>query len=264
MHLVLHFIKHFFTATRRGHGVHSPFIFQLCEEVFYNSNTFYDFEELQKVRQELLQNLNTIQIEDFGAGSKILNTKNRKIKDIAAHGVSKVHQAEMLFRLINFLKSQSIIELGTSLGLTTLYLAKANSKAKVFTIEGSKSLSEFASELAFKHDIKNIQFIHSKFDLALKQILEKNKTIDFLYIDGNHTYKATVEYFELALSKINNETVFIFDDIYWSAGMTKAWSEIKKHSLVTICIDTFYFGIIFFRKEVKEKIEIKIYLEWNL
>ncbi|MEO6302647.1 MAG: class I SAM-dependent methyltransferase, partial [Bacteroidia bacterium] len=151
-------------------------------------------------------------------------------------------------------------ELGTSIGLNTLYLAQANKNGKVITIEGSKNLVNFASTLAKKNKVKNIEFVHSTFDEALPAILNKLNYVDLLYVDGNHTYQATINYFNLALSKKNNSSVFIFDDIYWSPDMTKAWEEIKKHSSVTLSIDTFYFGMIFFKEEIKEKVDLKLFL----
>src|SRR3954466_10556001 len=122
-HQITAFIKHFFTARRKGHGIHSPFGYQLCEEVFYNANSFYDFITLQNVRRELLANDTAITIEDFGAGSKTFKGNTRLIKSIAAKGISSVKQSELLYKLINFLNCKTSIELGTSLGLNTLYMA---------------------------------------------------------------------------------------------------------------------------------------------
>ena len=139
-------------------------------------------------------------------------------------------------------------------------MANANKNGQVYTIEGSNSLFEFAKTLASKNNINNIEFIHSKFDEALPKVLQKINSLDLCYVDGNHTYEATINYFNLALSKKNNTSVFIFDDIYWSKGMTKAWEEIKKHPSVTLSIDTFNFGLVFFREEVKEKVGLKFYL----
>ena len=259
VHQIKHYIKHCLTAKSGGHGVHSPFAFQLCEEVFYNKNSFYDLEELQKIRKQLLNDITEVTVEDFGAGSKTFTSNKRKIKDLATNGISTQKQSETLYKLINFLNCNTIIELGTSIGLNTLYLAKANKNAKVITIEGSKSLIEFASASAKKNNISNIQFIEAKFDDVLPSLLQNNSA-PLIYIDGNHTYEATLRYFNLVLAKKDNSTVIIFDDIYWSEGMTKAWNEIKDNTMVTMSIDLFYFGMIFFKDEVKEKVELKMIL----
>ncbi len=259
-HQIKNFVKHYFVAKRNGHGVHSPFSYQLCEEVFYNRNHFYDFNELKKVRNSLLNDTSELLIEDFGAGSKTFRSNKRKVNEIAQKGISTSKQSEVLYKLINFLKCNTSIELGTSLGLNTLYMANANKTGKIISIEGSKSLNEFASTLAKKNNVQNIEFIHSKFDTALPELLNKLPSLDLLYVDGNHTYEGTLNYFKLVLEKKNNASVFIFDDIYWSPQMTKAWKEIQNHPAVTLSIDAFYFGLIFFREEVKEKVDLKFYI----
>lgn len=259
-HQILHFIPHFFSARRNGHGIHSPFAYQLCEEVFYNHYPFYDLNELGHIRTSLLTDDTTLSIDDFGAGSKTFKSKTRQVKDLAAKGISTVRQSEIFYRLINFLNCKSCVELGTSLGLNTLYLAKGNAAGQVTSLEGSPELSHFATALAQKANCTNISFINARFDAALPELLHSLHSLDLLYVDGNHTYDATLRYFELALHKKHNHSVFIFDDIYWSKGMTQAWREIKQNSSVTLSIDCFYFGLVFFRNEIKEKVDLKLYL----
>ncbi|MES2678589.1 MAG: class I SAM-dependent methyltransferase [Bacteroidota bacterium] len=260
LHLALSFIRHFFTAKRNGHGIHSPFAYELCEEVFYNQNSFYDFGELKKTRRELWENKTKIEVTDFGAGSKKFKSSERRISDIAINGISTTLQSEIFYKLINYLKLNCSVELGTSLGLNTLYFARANQLKPVVTIDGSKSLCDFAQALAEKHQVRNVQFINGKFDEVLPRLLETIPQPFFLYIDGNHTYEATIRYFNMVMQKKDNHSVIVFDDIYWSKGMTRAWEEIKKNTAVTLSIDAFYFGILFFRPEVKEKIDLKIWL----
>lgn len=254
------YVKHYFMATRKGHNVHSPFAYKLCEEVFYNTSVFYDFEILKSIRSSLLKDESELIIEDFGAGSRNFSGNKRKVNEIAAKGISPVKQGELLYKLINYLNAQTIIELGTSVGITSLYLSLANKQAKVYSIEGSNELSLFAKELAKNNRVLNCTFINAKFDLALPQLLNELDSVDVLYVDGNHAYEATLNYFKIAKEKCSNDSVFIFDDIYWNKNMTKAWKEIKQDSTVTLSIDAFYFGMIFFKKEFKEKVHLKILL----
>lgn len=260
LHQISSFVKHFLLAKRKGHGIHSPFAYTLCEEVFYNTDSFYDFKLLNQIRSNLFNNENLLEVTDLGAGSKTFNGKQRKIKDIAEKGISSRKQSEILYRLVNYLKCQTCVELGTSLGLNTLYLAMANKSANIITLEGSTALVAIAKRLAEKNKLNNIQFIEGHFDQTFPNLLAQIDKLDLLYADGNHTYEATINYFELALEKKNRDSVFIFDDIYWSQGMTRAWEEIKKHPEVTLSIDTFYMGLVFFKEEIKEKRELKFYL----
>lgn len=258
MNRTLSYIQHFFTAKRKGHDVHSPFAYQLCEEVFYNENAFYDFGKLRQLREKLLKDPTILQVEDLGAGSKTNSTSNRKVKDIVAKGNSPQKQAELLYKLINYLKPSHIIELGTSVGLTTSYLCQADPGKKVYSLEGSKALSDFASQLLSDQYIKNCEVIHGNFDDTFPRLLDRLPEGGLIYFDGNHRYEATVRYFKEALKKKNADSVFIFDDIYWSEGMQKAWMEIKSDPSVKLSIDAWHFGMIFFKEEIKEKIDLKL------
>lgn len=260
LHQIKQFIRHFLTAKRNGHGIHSPFAYQLCEEVFYNELSFYDFISLSTVRNELLNHQESLEVEDYGAGSKTFKTTVRKIKDIAKQGISSQKQSELLYKLMNYLHCANVVELGTSLGLNTLYMARVNKNATVISIEGSKALYDFASQLALKNKVNNIRFINARFEDAFPQLLQEIDKLDVLYVDGNHTYEATLSYFKQALEKRHKHSVFIFDDIYWSKGMTRAWEEIKKYPAVSLSIDTFYFGIVFFKEELKEKVDLSLYV----
>jgi len=260
MRQLLKYLQHVLNAKRGGHGIHSPFAYRLCEEIFYNHKTFYEFETLENLRAELLKNTSAIEIRDLGAGSKKLQTRVRRVGDIAKLGISSRKQSQLLFRLINYFDFKTSIELGTSLGLNTLYMAQANKKGEVYSIEGSENLSAFAAELARKAHISNIQFLQGNFDTVLPELLKTIPTVDLAYIDGNHSYNATMRYFEVLLNKTHQHSILVFDDIYWSKGMTLAWEEIKQHPRVRLSIDTFYSGYVFFREEMKEKIELKLKL----
>lgn len=239
---------------KTAHGIHSPFVFKLFTELMQNKNeAYYTFQELDAIRKKLLTNTSVITVSDYGAGSKIFKGNNRQIKTIARHGVSSAKFSELYFKLINFCNSKYIVELGTSIGLNTLYLSKACSEAKVFTVEGSEELFLFSKKMFQKYNATNIEPINKLFNEAFPEILKQIPQLDFLFIDGNHTYEATLNYFNMAIQKKTEQSVFVFDDINWSTGMQNAWNEIKKHPDVTLSIDLFFVGIVFFRKEQKEK-----------
>lgn len=235
------------------HDLHSPFLFDFYNELIKNKYPYNDFDELNKLRQQLLNNDLEIEIEDYGAGSKKLITNTRKIKDIVKHGIAQKKQAEFIYRLLNKFLPNVVIELGTSVGLTSLYMAKSTPKSQVYTIEGCKNLHQFAANLFNKYNTKNIHALQGTFDIELPKLLQSIDTIDFLYIDGNHTYDATMRYFEMILNKIHSKSIIMFDDINWSDGMQKAWQEVCSHEKVKLSLDFFHFGIIFFRAEQKEK-----------
>ena len=222
-------------------------------ELIKNEYPYYDFDSLNELRKQLLKNNKTLTVNDFGAGSKKLTSNTRSIKQITKYGIAQKKQAEFLYRLVNFLNPNSIIELGTSVGLTTLYLAKATPKATVYSLEGSNALVEFSGTLFKQEACANIKQLTGNFNDTFPQLLNSLPCIDFLYIDGNHAYEPTMHYFELALQKKTVQSVFVFDDINWSEGMQRAWKAIYQHEDVTLSLDFFNFGIVFFRKENREK-----------
>lgn len=260
-HQIGHYLRHAFTAKRGGHGVHSPFAYRLCEEVFYNDDSFYDFDLLRQQRDELLTLRTRLDCGNFGAGSKTFSRRRRRVKDIADRGITRTAHSEMFYKLINFSGYRTIVELGTSLGLNTLYLARAaGHEGQVISIEGSSELSDFAKQLAETNEVSTSRYICGDFDRVLPILLDELTNLDFLYVDGNHSREATLRYFDLALPKVHAPSVIVFDDIYWSKGMTEAWQTIKQHPSVRLSIDTFYFGMVFFDPALREKTNLRFFI----
>jgi len=239
------------------HSIHSPFVFKLYSEVIKPKKKNYSFGTLNKLRQQLLGNNEILEVNDLGAGSKKLSNK-RKISEIAKVSAIAQKYGELLFRLVSYFKPDSILELGTSLGLSALYMHSAVPDAELITVEGCTNTYSFAKNTINRHpelvsaSAGKVDLVNSDFDTFFGDN-NRNKKFDFVYIDGNHTYEATIKYFHELLKLTHESSVLIFDDIYWSEGMTKAWEEIKSHQQVTVTIDLFKFGMVFFRKENKQK-----------
>lgn len=257
---MLHSIKsyiQFLWNSKNEHGVHSPFVFDLVTKCFYDTKYYPEYTILKSYRKSLLENKNTMEVTDFGAGSRVFKSNTRAINQIAKTAGITSKRAELLFRITNYFKPQSILEIGTSLGLATSALSSGNPKATITTLEGCPTtISVAKNEL---QNQKNIEFITTEFSTYLKTQDLKPKTQDLIYFDGNHSKQATLEYFELLLPTITNETAWIFDDIHWSTDMEEAWKEIKNHPKVTVTIDTFQWGMVFFRiEQEKEHFVIRV------
>ena len=247
---ILKYICHFFSAYHtKGFGVHSPFIFQFLNNVIYDRNKFYVFDEIEKIRIELLQNKQTIFVKDFGTGSD----RNRKVSEIARKSLKSPKYGQLLFRIIQNVCPENILELGTSLGITTAYLAANSSKSKCITLEGSPEIIEIARDNFEKLGCKNIQIIEGDINQTLELALNKLQTIDFAFIDANHSSQAVLHYFQQCLPFASSNTVMVFDDIYWSDDMEFAWKSIKNHPKVTSTIDLFQLGIVFFNPDLNKK-----------
>jgi predicted O-methyltransferase YrrM len=236
----------------KGHGMHSPFVYTFIEKVLNDKTTYAAYPKIEAVRKTLLQNETEIDVEDFGAGSTVIKTKKRIVKDIAASSLKPKKYSQLLYRIVQFYKPKNIVELGTSLGITTAYLAAANAAA-VTTMEGSTNIASIAANNFENLQLENINLVVGAFEKTLDPFLQKNAQIDLVFVDGNHRKEPTVQYFEAILPKLHNDSFLIFDDIHWSKEMEEAWEIIKTNNAVTMSIDLFFIGIVFFKKEFKIK-----------
>lgn len=251
------FILFLFKSTNQ-HSVHSPFVYSIVTKCFYNKTSPSKISLILKVKQWLFSNNKIIAVTDFGKGSKVFKNNERKVADIAkVAGISK-KKIKLLIRILNYFELKNILEIGTSVGLATATLSIGNSNASINTLEGCKNTAAIAQELFDKFKLKNIKLTIGNFEDTLPTIINNHK-FDLIYFDGNHQNEATIRYFNLCLKTAHNNSIFIFDDINWSSEMKQAWLTIIKHPKVTISIDTFFWGIIFFRKEQeKEHFTIRV------
>ena len=233
--------------------MHSPFVFDFILHVLNNKNNYPTHPEIEKLRKKLLNDNREIEVEDLGAGSRKNNRQKKTISQITSSAAKPKKYAEVLSRLAKHYGSQTIIELGTSLGLTTAYLSKANPSSHVITIEGSASVFQAAAQNLSELGCSNVKMLQGNFDDLLLQVLQEIPPPDLVYIDGNHRYEPTVRYFEQLLPVIHEGSILVFDDIHWSAEMEKAWDYIRQHKQVCYTVDIFFLGFVFFRKEFKSK-----------
>lgn len=245
----------FLWNSKNQHGIHSPFVFDLVTKCFYDKKPKPEYSILKEYRNSLLKNKDVIEVTDFGTGSRVFKSNKRQISKIASTAGISPKRARLLFRIVNYFQSTAVLEIGTSLGLATAALSLGNQKAKITTLEGcaataqiaQQQFAKFSSQANSKGNFNNIEPVITEFSAYLKAHDLQNTTYDLIYFDGNHSREATLNYFEFLLPTISNDSVWVFDDIHWSKGMEEAWEEIKKHPKVTVTIDTFQWGVVFFR-----------------
>ena len=245
--MLKYFLK-FLLASKNEHSLHSPFVFDLYTKIVKDKKQLPIYTKIENLRKKLLKNRSIIEITDFGAGSQIYKTNQREIRQIAKSAEKSPKFGKLLFRLIQYFKPNVIFDLGTSLGITTLYESKAYEQAKVCTFEGCPATATIAKGNFTDLDCDNIEIIVGNLDETLSRKLAEIEELDFVFFDANHRYEPTVNYFEMCLAKATEESVFVFDDIHWSDEMHEAWEYISKHPSVMISIDLFFVGLVFFRK----------------
>ncbi len=159
-------------------------------------------------------------------------------------------RAHLLYRLSRHFQPENILELGTAAGFSTAYIKAPVPESKMITLEGCASLADVASNNLKRLKIKNTEISIGDFDVTLPLVLKKFEKLDFVFFDGNHRRKPTLDYFNRCVELTHEDTLFIFDDIHWSQGMEEAWNTIKNDERVNISLDIFWFGLVFFRKGI--------------
>ena len=233
-----------------AYSLHSPSLYSLYQDCFRAARKLPDDPEIESIRDRMKKDETLVDIIDFGAGSKISEKTTRSIGSIVKGGISQKKHSKLFVQLIKQFDCKNVVELGTSLGINALYLAKAAPDVQVSTFEGCESMSEIATYVTTQCDCTNIRIIRGNIDDTLPSYLGKTRDIDLIFIDANHTYGATLAYIDQIISKLSFRSIMILDDIYWSREMTKIWKDMKKRFPEATFVDIFQCGIIIFDKNM--------------
>jgi len=235
----------FLVESTNQYGVHSPFVYAYMTQGLLENINDSDGKSLNKFRKSLKSNDSIIHVKDFGAGSRVFKNSDRKVSQIAkTAGISQT-RSKKLYKTVRHFNPKNILELGTSLGMATAAISLAAPKAKIDTLEGCPQTAGIAQSMFDRFGMQNINMHIGEFNSTLPNLLKKN-SYDLVFFDGNHQKEATLNYFEMCLKAAHKNSVFIFDDIHWSWEMEEAWSEIRENERVTLSIDTFQWGLVFF------------------
>lgn len=268
IHSICAFLKHFFSSwNTTGEGIHSPYLFELVRFVLRDRNAYYCFADIERRREYLQACDDELDVVDFGSrGSKDGTHIRRKVSSIAKTHLERPEVGQALFRLVNWIgehekRPLQIIELGTSLGITTAYLASADSRNYVRTYEGSGEVLKVAQGVWRALKLENITWVEGNIDETLFRTdhsllsnapacmditpADTPAHIDIAYIDANHTYEATKRYADFLLNRLPEKGVIAIDDIHYSEDMERAWIELKADPRVTTTMDLFHLGLIF-------------------
>jgi predicted O-methyltransferase YrrM len=245
---VFKYIKYkLFSSHKRGHGIHSPFVFNLVLKVFRNKINQELVLPIEKIRRKMISDHRKIMVTDFGAGSDSGKSNLRTVSDIARYSSVPKKYGELLAGFSREFGGNTIIEFGTSLGISTMYLASANPFATVYSMEGCPAISEIARENFNETGLKNIKLLTGNFEEVLPEIKKGRMKPGLIFIDGNHRKEPLLRYFSEMVNISDENTVIVIDDIYYSREMGEAWNAIKRHERVSFTIDLFRMGIVFFK-----------------
>jgi predicted O-methyltransferase YrrM len=241
-------LKYFFHARhRKGQGIHSPFMFDFITSVLQDRKWYNAYGIAGNYRKSLLKNRSLIAITDFGAGSRIGHSRRQSVAEIARRSAVNRKFGHLLYRITKHYKPERIIELGTSLGISTYYLAFGHPDAGVITIEADPALAAIVSENLRKQKLTNVHLINNTFDHALPALLPESPGKTLVFIDGNHSLSSTLKYTDFFLSGLPDGSLIILDDINWSEDMRQAWKEIREHKKSALTIDLYRMGVVFIK-----------------
>jgi predicted O-methyltransferase YrrM len=203
----------------------------------------------------MLKERRKIRKTDLGSGGGEGGTISYpvRISHLARSSAIPARRASRLFNLVRFLNAHHILELGTSLGISAAYMAKADPNARIVTLEGCPELAGLARNNMEDLELKNVQVITGPFSEKLPEALNILQSLDLVFIDGDHREEPTLDYFHQCLPFTHSETIIIIDDIHYSKGMERAWESIASHPGVTVSIDLFYQGWILLKKELSHQ-----------
>ena len=265
--LLLRYVQYFLKA-RTVYTIHAPFSYQLAASLLEDKRLYYAFVDIPLFKRGLLKNQNTIAIKDYGAGSLVNPSLERKISNIAKYSAISAPSGELLFKLVQFMKPRRMLELGTSLGISTAYQASAAQSAQFVSIEGCPQTALVAQQNLEHLGIKNVEVMQGTFEDRLPSVLSKLEQLDYLYVDGDHREGASLAYFNTCLPYLHENAVVVMADIHWSNEMESAWSTLMSHPKVSLSIDLFHFGLLFFRTEQKTKTRLSLiaakYKPWQM
>ncbi len=238
------------SENRNGHGIHSPFVYDIVSRVFRNKTDQASVYNIEKIRKRLMSDDRIIELKDPGAGSVYQRNKLRKVSEIARYSPVTEKYGRILAGMASEFGRPLIVEFGTSFGISTMYMASACGEAKVITMEGSSTKAEIAVKNFKEAGLKNIRLIEGLFEDSIPDIINLGIRPGLIFIDGDHRKIPLLENFEKMAEISDNNTVIIIDDINYSREMEEAWNEIKQFGKVTLTLDILRMGIVFFRKGI--------------
>lgn len=242
----------------KGHGIHSPFVFEFITRILNDKTRYPAYEKVENLRKALLKDTQTLRVDDLGAGSRTDSGPSRTVASIASRAAKPPKYAQLLYRMVRQYQPGQILELGTSLGLTSAYLAEAAPHGQLVTLEGAEEVADRAARNLEQLGLSNVRIVRGNFDQTLPAILAQSGPVDFVFLDGNHRKEPTLRYFEQLKPHLHQGSVLVFDDIHWTTEMEEAWTLIQQDPRVQCSIDLFFIGIVFFRDAFREKQDFTI------
>ncbi len=251
----------FYTKSSTIYDIHSPFVASFVRFVFLDDRVYYSFRGIEMLRALLLKNKYRIRIMDFGAGSRANPAQWREVRNIVRYGAVPARVGRLLFRAVLFVRPGNVLEMGTSLGISTLYLRLAGARKPFITMEGCPDTAAEARNNLVRMGCGDVEVVVGPFSRMLPEVLRRYEQLDFLYLDGDHREGSSYAYFLSCLEKAGPQSVFVIADIHWSDEMEAAWARMQAHPRVCASLDNFHLGFLFFDRSIRSPVHFR-YVPW--
>jgi predicted O-methyltransferase YrrM len=251
------FIKHQWQAHTR-YSIHSPFVYHFVTQVLPHRRSEAG-QRIEKLRKELARHQEIVKLEDFGAGyggrQKVEIQKT--MAQIVRSSARGRREGELLYRIAQAYRPARMLELGTNLGFSSLYLQMGHPDGQLTTLEGAESLATLARENHARMG-SAAEIIHTQFDDWFESTADDPTTFDLVFLDGNHRKEPTLAYIRELLPRMEEGGMIILDDIRWSEEMEAAWNELVEWPELNVCLDLYFLGIVFFhRPQAREHFRLR-------
>lgn len=226
-------------------------------EVYADDREYHAFGVIGALRRYWANRSGRVRLRSLGAPSRTTRREERSVASLVRTNAISPACGHLLFRLNIWLRPGRRLEFGTNAGISTLYLHLADPRRETHTVEGNPQVAELARESFARAGVRDgIYAYASTFQDWLAQEYPKLRarpgwTVDLFFCDGDHRYQPTLDYVAALLPDRTDDSVFVIADIHWSAGMERAWEALKALPEVTASVDTYHFGLLFFRPGVQ-------------
>ncbi len=246
----------FWNGAKSIDSVDSPLVYQLCLDIQSAHDAKTQFKKIEDKRAQLLMDNTLINVQSLGSQSKVNRSEIRSIRQIALSSVSPRNKCELLYGLVKTTKAKTVLELGTSLAISTAYVAAVDRVDYIKSVEDSSKIHSYNENLA--HNSK-INMIQSDFQSYIENELNNKAKYDCIVLDGRHDEIATISYVNQLINLLNPNGIIIVDDIYWSNGLMNAWKTLRNDYRYNLKIDLFYYGVLSNQASIKEEIDLKLW-----
>lgn len=233
------------------YDVHSPRLFEFVGEVYLDDRHYHAFDLVHALRNYWRRREGTVKLYSLGAPSKTTGKAERSVASLVATNAVADKEGRLLFRLALWLRADNIVEFGTNAGISTLYLHAADTRSRLYTVEGNPAVAALARETFNRAGTSSRLLPYTdRFDNWLRDVWPHRPNddgpLDLFFLDGDHRYESTLDYVRELLPATAAQSVFVVADIHWSVGMERAWEELKTFPEVTASVDLYHFGLLFF------------------